>query len=179
MKKFTSLLLIIMITCPIISSFLSSCAGESDCSMAGRPRLFIYPFKIDPETGDKSKDTIPWLTVTALATNYTIINQEENVKLLEIPLSYSADSSSLKLEYRYVRNPEAEVEDRDTVTVIDTLTIWHTNTPTFISMDCGYEVKQKIEGYKCTTYLVDSIAKFDLNTNTNATKNLEIYHIYR
>ncbi|NDV65910.1 DUF6452 family protein [Bacteroides sp. 224] len=179
MKKFTSLLLIIMIACPIISSFLSSCASESDCSMAGRPRLFIYPFKINPETGEISKDTIPWLTVTALSTNYTIINKGEKLELLEIPLSYSADSSSLKLEYKYVRNPEADEKDRVTVTVIDTLTIWHTNSPTFISMDCGYEVKQRIDGYKCTTYLVDSIADFDLNTNTNATKNLEIFHIYR
>jgi hypothetical protein len=70
--------------------------------------------------------------------------------------------------YDYPDNPE----------VSDTVSVIHTNTPFFESLDCGYSVKQAVVAVDYTTLRIDSIRILDVNTNTNGTENLKIYYRY-
>lgn len=160
MKKFVRLIFTLMIAYPLIGIAVSSCAGESDCSTAGRAMLNGYIYK-KAESGTTSvKDTLDSLTITAFYTDSVIINNVKNVHYLSVPLRYTSDTTILVLHYSQ--------QTRDTVT------LRHTNTPNFISMDCGYEMKQALYDCKYTKNRLDSILIKNASTNTDGTTNFEL-----
>lgn len=159
MKKLVKLILILIVAYPLIG-IVSSCAGESDCSTAGRAMLLGVINKV--EDGKAVADTLDSLTITALYTDSIILNNQKDVRDINIPLRYTNDTTSLVL--RYSR------------TTTDTIVIVHNNQPTFISMDCGYEVKQEIQKLTYSRHLLDSVQITNTSTNTNGTKNLELFH---
>lgn len=159
MKKLVKLVLILIVAYPLISIAVSSCAGESDCSMAGRPMLFCTINKVE---NDKAvADTLDSLTVTAFFTDSTIINNIKNVSSVSLPLRYTNDTTTLVFHYSRIST--------------DTIIIEHSNKPTFISMDCGYEVKQDILKLTYSKHRLDSVRVTNTSTNTNETKNLELF----
>lgn len=158
MKKFVRLIFILMIAYPLIGITVSSCASESDCSTAGRAMLNGYIYK-KTDDGASVRDTLDSLTITAFYTDSIIINNEKNVHYLSIPLRFTSDTTILVLHY--------SKQTRDTVT------FRHTNTPNFISMDCGYEMKQAVYERKYTKNRLDSILLKNASTNTDGTTNFE------
>lgn len=165
MKKLVNILLTLLVAGPAVGFLISSCADESDCSTAGRPmmRCVVYSYERKGLTNDK--DTIPYLTVTALRTDSTLINRDSVVTKIDLPLRYTADSTVWVFHYN-LQNLNINT---------DTIIVFHQNTPYFTSMDCGYEMKQSASEILYTTNKIDSIHLRNANTNTDGTENLKIY----
>ena len=161
MKTFIKLLLVILIACPFTTSLLSSCAEESDCSVAGRPMLRGNFYQGLDERGDNIRVTVNYLTVRAFGTDSIILNAKEKADSITLPLRYTADSTVFVFQYNKEDPKQA-----------DTITILHKNTPFFISVDCGYEVKQTLTDKKFTKNFLDTIHVRNQDTNVDGTENL-------
>lgn len=161
MKKFVKSIFILMVAYPLIGITVASCADESDCSTAGRAMLNGYIYR-KTDAGAMERDTLDSLTVTALFTDSVILNNEKNVHQLSLPLRYTNDTTVWVFHYsRQTR---------------DTIRIRHTNNPNFVSMECGYEMKQAILGTQYSKNRLDSIRIISNSTNTDGTKNFELLY---
>lgn len=161
MKKLVRLVILGAILGPIISTIIS-CSEEADCSMTARPMVNCILYRINPETQYVENDTLDSLTVTAYGTDSIIINNQKNVHDITLPLRYTADST--QLIFRYSR------------TESDTMVIRHTNTPYFLSMDCGYQMKQAITSISSTRVSLDSIYIKDNEAGIYGTENIQLFY---
>ena len=146
---------------PILSVVIS-CSEEADCSMATRAMMQCYFYTLDPETEDVSNDTLDSLTVTAFGTDSIIINNQKKVHDLSLPLRYTADSTVLVFRY--------------SKTLTDTLVVYQTNTPYFLSMDCGYQMKQSIKDVNYSRHSLDSIRIVNKEAGIYGTENLKLFY---
>lgn len=161
MKSLIRLIIIGAILCPIISIVIS-CSEEADCSLTARPMVQCYIYTIDPTTKVVEKDTLDSLTVTAYGTESIIINNQKKVHDIILPLVYTIDST--KLVFRYSK------------TKTDTVVIRHTNTPYFLSMDCGYQMKQNITGTRYSRHDLDSIHISNNEAGIYGRENLKLFY---
>ena len=146
---------------PILSVVIS-CSEEADCSMATRVMMQCYFYTLDPETEVVSNDTLDSLTVTAFGTDSIIINNQKKVHDLSLPLRYTADSTVLVFRY--------------SKTLTDTLIVYQTNTPYFLSMDCGYQMKQSIKDVNYSRHSLDSIRIVNKEAGIYGTENLKLFY---
>lgn len=146
---------------PILSVVIS-CSEEADCSMATRAMMQCYFYTLDPETEVVSNDTLDSLTVTAFGTDSIIINNQKKVHDLSLPLKYTADSTVLVFRY--------------SKTLTDTLVVYQTNTPYFLSMDCGYQMKQSIKDVNYSRHSLDSIRIVNKEAGIYGTENLKLFY---
>ena len=149
------------ILCPIIS-IVVSCSEEEDCSMATRAMLQCNLYTIDPETQMIENDTLDSLTVTAYGTDSIIINNQKKVHDLLLPLRYTVDSTKLVFRYSKIN--------------VDTIVIYHTNTPYFLSMDCGYQMQQAITSIRYTRRNLDSIFVSNKEANIYGRENIKLFY---
>ena len=161
MKKLVRLGILGAILCPIISMVIS-CSEEADCSMATRSMVNCILYRVDPETHYVENVTLDSLTVTAYGTDSIIINNQKNVHDISLPLRYTEEST--KLIFRYSR------------TKSDTMEIHHTNTPYFLSMDCGYQMKQAITSITCTRIALASIYIKDNEAGIYGKENIQLFY---
>lgn len=143
-------------------SIVMSCSEEADCSMVARAMMQCNLYTLDAETQIVSNDTLDSLTVTAFGTDSIIINHQKNVHNLSLPLRYSVDSTVLVFHYSR--------------TLRDTLVVRQTNTPYFLSMDCGYQMKQVITGVSYTRHSLDSIRIANKEAGIYGTENLKLFY---
>lgn len=142
---------------------MQSCDEEEDCSLNARPMMTCNLYQASPETaGAFIPDTLEQLTITAYGTDSIILNREQKVKALTLPLCYSADSTHLVFHY----------EDGATDEVI----IRHDNTPYFLSMECGYQMKQAIRSVSYTKVRLDSITISYNEAGIYGRENLKLYY---
>lgn len=146
---------------PILSVVIS-CSEEADCSMATRAMMQCYFYTLDPETEVVSNDTLDSLTVTAFGTDSIIINNQKKVHDLSLPLRYTADSTVLVFRY--------------SKTLTDTLVVYQTNTPYFLSMDCSYQMKQSIKDVNYSRHSLDSIRIVNKEAGIYGTENLKLFY---
>ena len=146
---------------PILSVVIS-CSEEADCSMATRAMMQCYFYTLDPETEVVSNDTLDSLTVTAFGTDSIIINNQKKVHDLSLPLRYTADSTVLVFRY--------------SKTLTDTLVVYQTNTPYFLSMDCGYQMKQSNNDVNYSRHSLDSIRIVNKEAGIYGTENLKLFY---
>ena len=146
---------------PILSVVIS-CSEEADCSMATRAMMQCYFYTLDPETEVVSNDTLDSLTVTAFGTDSIIINNQKKVHDLSLPLRYTADSTVLVFRY--------------SKTLTDTVVVYQTNTPYFLSMDCGYQMKQSIKDVNYSRHSLDSIRIVNKEAGIYGTENLKLFY---
>ena len=146
---------------PILSVVIS-CSEEADCSMATRAMMQCYFYTLDPETEVVSNDTLDSLTVSAFGTDSIIINNQKKVHDLSLPLRYTADSTVLVFRY--------------SKTLTDTLVVYQTNTPYFLSMDCGYQMKQSIKDVNYSRHSLDSIRIVNKEAGIYGTENLKLFY---
>ena len=146
---------------PILSVVIS-CSEDADCSMATRAMMQCYFYTLDPETEVVSNDTLDSLTVTAFGTDSIIINNQKKVHDLSLPLRYTADSTVLVFRY--------------SKTLTDTLVVYQTNTPYFLSMDCGYQMKQSIKDVNYSRHSLDSIRIVNKEAGIYGTENLKLFY---
>ena len=161
MRKLVRIALLGALLCPMISMMLS-CSEEADCSMAARSMVNCSFYRIDPETYYAESDTLDSLTVTAYGTDSILINREANVHHISLPLRYTEDSTKLVFRYSHARS--------------DTVVIRHANTPYFLSMDCGYRMKQAITGITHTRISLDSIYIKDNEAGIYGKENLMLFY---
>ena len=146
---------------PILSVVIS-CSEEADCSMATRAMMQCYFYTLDPETEVVSNDTLDSATYTAFGTDSIIINNQKKVHDLSLPLRYTADSTVLVFRY--------------SKTLTDTLVVYQTNTPYFLSMDCGYQMKQSIKDVNYSRHSLDSIRIVNKEAGIYGTENLKLFY---
>jgi hypothetical protein len=161
MKKPIKLILIAAFTLAILEMCTISCASESNCSTSGRAMLRGVFYTKDNE-GVKDTITLDSLTITALGTDSVILNDQKKVPYVLLPLRYTNDTTVFVFHY--------------SSTLTDTIAIRHTNTPSFVSMDCGYEMKQALTDIHYTEHKLDSLSVKSSSTNTDGTTNLELYY---
>ena len=130
-----------------LCSVMYACSEEEDCSMVDNRGMMVCNFlTVDPETG----------------TDSVIINRMTEVSTISLPLRYTADSTEFVFRY--------------TAHLTDTLVIRHTNTPYFVSMDCGYQMKQSITGERHTQRYLDSVYVSQPETSINGTENIQLFY---
>lgn len=160
MKSLVRLIIIGAILCPLISIVIS-CSEEADCSMTARAMVQCYLYTID-QNDLAVNDTLDSLTVTAFGTDSIIINNQKKVHDISLPLRYTVDST--KLVFRYSK------------TKTDTIVIYHNNTPYFLSMDCGYQMKQSITKIVSTRHSLDSIYIANKEASIYGKENLKLFY---
>lgn len=146
----------------LLTGFATSCSEEADCSMTERPMMTCNLYTLDPE-GYAVRETLDSLTVTAWGTDSIIINNQQEVQDLTLPLRYTVDSTVLV--FRYSRN------------TTDTVIVRHTNTPYFLSMDCGYQMQQSIHSISHTHHRLDSI-HITQNEAGHGQENVQLFYIH-
>lgn len=160
MKALVKFIIFGVILCPVIS-IVVSCSEEADCSMATRAMIQCYLYTIDD--GQRvQNDTLDSLTVTAYDTDSIIINNQKRVHDLSLPLRYTADSTVLVFHYSRIRR--------------DTLIIRQTNTPYFLSMDCGYQMRQAIRSISYSRHQLDSLYISNNEASIYGTENLKLFY---
>lgn len=164
MRKLVKLVLLCLIAYPI-ASIVSSCSEDEDCSMNARPMMQCYLYRVDQESNRVLNDTLDSLTITAFGTDSIILNNQKRVHGLSLPLRYTADSTVLV--FHYSKDPKIKK---------DTIIVRQENTPYFLSMDCGYQMKQSITSSTYSRYDLDSIYIQQAELSINGTENLKLFY---
>ena len=88
----------------------------------------------------------------------------------------------------YRVDPETQYVENDTLDSLtvtaygtdsikkDTIIIYQKNTPYFLSMDCGYQMKQAITSVTCTRISLDSIYIKDNEAGIYGKENLKLFY---
>lgn len=160
MKNLVRLIIIGTLICPL-AGIAISCSEEADCSMAARAMVQCYIYTLDEEQ-TVVNDTLDSLTVTAYGTDSVIINNQKKVHDISLPLQYTTDST--KLVFRYSK------------TQTDTVIIRHTNTPYFLSMDCGFQMKQSITSVQSSYHRLDSFYVSSYEADINGKENIKLFY---
>ncbi len=147
------------------AGLLSSCAEEEDCSQNARPYLICNLYSIDSESGQTQSHTLDSLTVTAMYTDSVILNNQKEVKSLSLPLRYAKDSTVFILHY-----------SKNETIKKDTLIIYQENTPYFLSMDCGFQMKQVVTDSRYTRHFLSSVHIEYTEANTNEKENIQLFY---
>lgn len=158
MKQLIRIVLAGILAWPLL---VCSCSEEADCSMVGRPMAVCNIYQLDAG-GTAVRDTLDSLTVTAWGTDSIIINDQKEVRDIILPLRYAVDSTVLV--FRYSRHTS------------DTLVVRHTNTPYFLSMDCGYQMQQQIAGIAYTHHRLDSIHITNNEAGIYGQENIQLFY---
>ena len=149
-----------LLSAPLLTLALS-CTEEDDCTLATRAMMYCNLYRSDGDDGFVT-DTIDTLTVTAIGTDSVIINAQTDVSDLTLPLRFAVDSTVLVFHYSDA--------------TLDTLIVRHTNTPYFLSMDCGYQMKQYLTGIGYTRHKLDSVYISNTEANIYGTENVRLYY---
>lgn len=140
----------------------TACSEDTDCSDSARPYLNCSIYRIDEATQQLVKDTLANLTVTAFGTDSILINNESEVSFIKLPLQYTQENTTFVFHYNQ--------------NLRDTLIIQHSNKPYFLSMDCGYQMRQNI---KEVTTSFNAINDFKLRyraANIDETENIQFIY---
>lgn len=166
MKKLIKLILILIVAYPVVGIAITACSDDNDCSMGGRPMMYCNFYALDRTDyyhPKASNDTLDSLTVRAFGTDSIIINNQKKVHQIALPLQYTRDTTVFVLWYK-------GNDPRET----DTLTVVQENVPYFQSLECGYTMRQTIQGIKYTRHDLDSIKINSDEANTTTTENLRL-----
>ena len=163
MKKLFRLLAVLFMAVQAIGLYTS--CSDNNCSMMGRSMINCNFYTVNPDTRKVERDTIDWLTITALGSDSVIVNQEKKVTMVMLPLRYTSDTTALVFHY-----------DAENPKVCDTMVIVQTNTPFFESLECGYTMRQAMNSVTYTKHVMDSVYMRNKEANTNGTENLKIFH---
>lgn len=145
----------------LLAGIIQACAEEPDCSMAARGWLQCNLYTLD-EVGMAVNDTLDSLTITAYATDSVILNNQKNVHSLTLPLRYTIDSTILVFRYSRVTT--------------DTIIVYHTNTPYFLSMDCGYQMLQSVSEIRSSRHRLDSIYISYNEVGIDGRENIKMFY---
>lgn len=145
----------------LLASIIQACSEEPDCSMTARGWLQCNFYTLS-EDGRAVNDTLDSLTITAFGTDSVILNNQKEVRNLMLPLRYTVDSTVLVFRYSRMTT--------------DTLILYHTNTPYFLSMDCGYQMQQEVTGARYSRHRLDSIYISYNEAGIDGRENIKMFY---
>lgn len=145
----------------LLTGIIQACSEDPDCSMTARGWLQCNFYTLN-ESGMAVNDTLDSLTITAFGTDSVILNNQKEVRNLMLPLRYTVDSTVLVFKYSR--------------TMTDTVILYHTNTPYFLSMDCGYQMQQEVTGARFSRHKLDSIYISYNEAGIDGRENIKMFY---
>jgi len=145
----------------LAAPFMQGCSEDEDCSATTRGMMNANIYTMQGDTLEV-ETTIDTLTVTAYGTDSIIVNAQTAVADVTLPLRYATGTTTFVFDYNLSYN--------------DTIVVTHTNTPYFVSVDCGYQMKQTIDNVNYTTHYLTAITINNSTVNADGNENLKIYY---
>ena len=153
----------------LTASFLllgASC-NSTDCPLNNLVRAYYVVY-----SSSNGKTTNIPDTLSILAADTTLLNRSVNTATFNLPMGYLNAQDTLYFQFRTA-----------TGGTTDTVVIAHTNTPHFVSLDCGTSVFHKITAIsnshrRPTAYCptaIDSIVISKNTVNYDQTENFKVY----
>lgn len=162
MKQLVKILLVMMLVVPLGGIFIASCSEDDYCATS-RPMFICDVKKYYSSTNDSLvADTLESLHITAAVTDSVIFNNGTNVTQFSIPLQYTVDTTALVFHYADGKP--------------DTVVFKHTNTPYFISMECGFEMKQVLSDVSYSRHKVRTIEIRKTAITNDGSANLQFIY---
>lgn len=162
MKKFRFIWTTLACAClGLLAIFAQSC-NEETCIRNDRGYMGIT-CKSDDNGSDV---TINQLTVTAFDTDSVLINQESSVSSLSLPVDETRDSTVYVFQYT----------SSDNIVSRDTLHIYYTRTPVFISMECGNAIYCDISEVKHTENQLVRVELVNNKIKETDAHNISLYY---
>ena len=171
MRKIIPFILLIIGCCVAVG--IISCDEEDDCSGNARNMLTANILTVI------STDTAQWetpyslevLNVYAYGTDSIIVNDDQNVKKLSLPLRFNVEETTMIFSYKlHADDILPQHYDKDTIV------FRHRNIPYFLTLDCNFVVKQELTDLQYTTHVLDSIVLVNPTASNNGTENIKIYY---
>lgn len=136
--------------------FLLQSCNDASCTDSTQVVMKIGFYK----QSENKNITFDSLTVRGLyhPKDSILYNKSRAVKSISLPLHIVQDSTVYEINY-YKSNSA-------TVAHIDTIVLYHTNKPYFVSQDCGCTVFATITGFKTTGHRINNI-RILINEVTN------------
>jgi len=159
----------------LISIFLiQSCVVDEQCRQNKYVEMKVDFFHVKAsakrDTVTISTLTIDSITVRGLAYNTTtskyeakdsiIYNDSKSVSTIDLPLHKLSTISKYQIKLN---------------AITDTLTVVHTNTDSYLSLECGCLKFHTINSVASTRHFVDSVSISNSNVNTSHAENIRIY----
>ena len=162
---------ILLIGCVI--GIICSCTEDDDCS--GNARQMLTANILTVISTDSAQWETPYsldlLNLYAYGTDSIIINDDQNVKNLSLPLRYNVEETTLIFSYMlHAEDTLPQHYDKDTIV------FRHHNTPYFLTLDCNFVVKQELTDLQYTTHVLDSIVIVNPTASNDGTENIKIYY---
>lgn len=163
--------LILLIGCVI--GIICSCTEDDDCS--GNVRRMLTANILTVISTDTARWETPYtldvLNVYAYGTDSVIINDDQDVKTLSLPLRFNVEETIMV--FSYMLHSEDTLPQRYDK---DTIVFRHHNTPYFLTLDCNFVVKQELTDLQYTTHVLDSIVIVNPTASNDGTENIKIYY---
>ncbi len=125
---------------------VTACTPDTECRQTFDVNLkaTYYAMVINEETGEKEqqKITIDSLNVWGV-NNDSVLYQDKTVSELQLPLRKSQEVTQFAFQYKTLR---------------DTLTIYHSNSNNYYSLECGCYVTHSLLELKSNGTILDSLA---------------------
>lgn len=143
-----------------------SCS-DSDCPLSNvvRNNCTLY------SSSTKASYNLPDVLTVCLSDSI-VFNQGQNLNSFSLPMSYALDVDTLLFKFS---NSDASCTD--------TVLLFHTNSPHFVSLDCAYSIFHEITGVQVLNgvisgqeiHSIDSVVINNSQVTYDQTENLKIY----
>jgi len=164
MKQFIYILLI-----PFFLSAIS-CAADEECRKERIVKMDVEflkktfnPTNSTYTTGTLNVDslTVQGMDSLGVMIDSILYKNKKNVTQINLPLNKFATESTFVMRFNQTT---------------DTLTIYHTNTDLYLSLECGCLKTHTIDTVLTTNHYIDSVKITNHNVNTTDAKHLQIYN---
>lgn len=136
---------------------LAGACNDTDCTVSNTAYV---NYGLYNGNGVAVASTEP-VTVTTTGVDSVLINQENNMQLMQLPLSYT--------------NTEDTFIVHLSETLFDTIYVTHQNIPHFISMECGTGMYHHIDAVRCAHRIFDSITIVNPDVTYDTNEHIKVY----
>ena len=158
----------------ICISAASSCVVDEQCRQNKNVELgaTFYHVSKNMTTGAVSKSSLTVDSVTVKGLSYDSINNKYYyIDSILYNKSKSINNVYLPL-HKFTNTTKYEVQFNST---IDTVTILHTNSVQYLSLECGCMKVHSLDTVLTTNHFIDSVRIINHNVKTNNAENLRIF----
>ena len=159
MIKLTNTFIFVLLSC-----FWMACTPDTECRQSSEAFLNVnyYAMEPDEETGFlvAKKVSVDSLNIWGVDCDSVLYNNRKTMSEISLPLQPVNEVSQFVFQYK---------------TLIDTLTIYHSNDNYFVSLECGCYVKHDLtDAFSCKT-IIDSIAITNQQVTTFDEEHIQIF----
>lgn len=162
------------VTLILLTTIFFSCVVDEQCRQSKTVQFVanVYHVSINSQTGviTRTAKTLDSLTVRGLLTD-TINNKYFYTDSVLYNSQKSLSSFNLPL-HKFSNNSKYEVKFN---AIADTITILHTNSDVYLSLECGCLKTHSIDTVLVTRHFIDSVSISNHTVNTTNAENLRIY----